>query len=319
MNKIAVGIDIGGTNTALGLVNRQGEIFYQHSIPTQTQEKVEDYIYDLSVEIKKGLDSLDFDFDLVGIGVGAPNGNYYSGSIEQAANLRWKGSIEFTKLMQEHFHVPVILTNDANAAAIGEMVYGGAKEMKNFSVITLGTGLGSGIVVNGQLLYGSDGFAGEMGHIIVDPNGRKCNCGRQGCLETYVSATGLVRTVYELLASEINESKLRDIPFTKLTSKDVAIAAAEGDKIALETFRITGEKLGQAIADISSLMSPEAIFLFGGLANAGKLLFDHVEHYKEKYMLSIFSNKVKVIPSQLNENAAILGTSALIWAETDSH
>lgn len=317
MNKIAVGIDIGGTNTAFGIVNREGRIFYQQTIPTQTQEKVEDYINDLSLEIQKGLDSLDFDFELAGIGVGAPNGNYYSGYIEFAANLRWKGKINFTRLMQNHFKVPVVLTNDANAAAIGEMVYGGAKNMKNFTVITLGTGLGSGIVVDGKLLYGSDGFAGEMGHIIVDPNGRKCNCGRQGCLETYVSATGLVRTVYELLAYETVDSKLRNIPFTKLTSKDVAIAASEGDPIALETFRFTGEKLGQAIADITSITSPEAIFLFGGLANAGKLLFDHVEYYKGKYMLSVFQNKVKVIPSQLDENAAILGTSALIWTTVD--
>ncbi|MBI9066728.1 MAG: ROK family protein [Salinivirgaceae bacterium] len=317
MNKIAIGIDIGGTNTAFGIVDQNGNIIFQNSIPTQERENIEDYISDISNELKIGLSSIGDDFELIGIGVGAPNGNYYTGCIEQAANLRWKGRIELSKLLKQHFKVPVIITNDANAAAIGEMIYGGAKNMKDFIVITLGTGLGSGIVINGNLLYGSDGFAGELGHIIVEPRGRKCNCGRMGCLETYVSATGLVRTVYELLASEVKPSKLRDIPFTKLTSKDVAIAAQNGDEIALETFRVTGEKLGQAIADISAITSPEAIFLFGGLANAGKLLIDYVEYYKEEYMLSIFKNKIKLLPSELSEDAALLGASALIWSEQE--
>ena len=317
MEKLAVGIDIGGTNTAIGIVNRDGKIYYKTSIPTQTREKVEDFIFDLYKEIEKGKKIIDIPFNIVGIGFGAPNGNYYNGTIEDAPNLRWRGIIQFISLFSKHYDIPLFLTNDANAAAIGEMIYGGAKNMKDFVVITLGTGLGSGIVINGKLVYGHDGFAGELGHIIVNKNGRNCNCGRRGCLETYVSATGLVRTVFELLSKNIEPSELRDIPFNKMTAKMVSDAAKNNDSIALETFKQTARTLGEAIADYAAIASPEAIFLFGGLANAGPILFDQTKHYMGKNMLSIIANKINLLPSKLGNDAAILGTSALVWSELE--
>jgi glucokinase len=317
MTNLAVGIDIGGTNTAIGIVDQKGHVYFQTSIPTQTREKIEDFVFDLYQEIENGKKELTIEYNIVGIGVGAPNANYYTGTIENAPNLRWKGIIPFTSLFSKYYNIPVFITNDANAAAIGEMVYGGAKFMKNFVVITLGTGLGSGIVVDGKLLYGHDGFAGELGHIIVDANGRNCNCGRKGCLETYVSATGVVRTVYELFAISNEPSDLREIPFSKMTSKKVAKAAQNNDPIALETIKRTARMLGEAIADVTAIISPEAIFLFGGLTKSGHLLFDQVQYYKEKNMLSTFSNKTKLLPSELGENAAILGSSGLVWSEID--
>ncbi|MCK9205598.1 MAG: ROK family protein [Salinivirgaceae bacterium] len=317
MKKFAAGVDIGGTNTVIGIVDRDGNVVYEHSIPTQTHEKIEDFVAELCGEIKNGIQTLEGDFELAGIGIGAPNANFYTGTIENAANLRWKGKIEFSKLVKNHFSVPVYLTNDANAAAIGEMIYGGAKKMKNFIVITLGTGLGSGIVVNGKLLYGQDGFAGEMGHVIVEPNGRVCGCGRHGCLEAYVSATGLVRTVSELMAYYNQPSGLREIPFNKLTSKGIAMAAASGDFIAVEAIKKTGKRLGESLADIVAITSPEAIFLFGGLANAGKILTDEVQHHMDKNMLYIFKSKTQLKLSQLNNNAAIMGASALVWNEIE--
>ncbi|HAM99158.1 MAG TPA: glucokinase [Marinilabiliales bacterium] len=317
MKKFAAGVDIGGTNTVIGIVDRDGNVVYEHSIPTQTHEKIEDFVAELCGEIKNGIQTLEGDFELVGIGIGAPNANFYTGTIESAANLRWKGKIEFSKLVKNHFSVPVYLTNDANAAAIGEMIYGGAKKMKNFIVITLGTGLGSGIVVNGKLLYGQDGFAGEMGHVIVEPNGRVCGCGRHGCLEAYVSATGLVRTVSELMAYYNQPSGLREIPFNKLTSKGIAMAAASGDFIAVEAIKKTGKRLGESLADIVAITSPEAIFLFGGLANAGKILTDEVQHHMDKNMLYIFKSKTQLKLSQMNNNAAIMGASALVWNEIE--
>jgi len=317
MANLAVGIDIGGTNTVIGIVDRNGKIYCQTTIATQTRENIEDFVFDVCKEIEKGTKSLTIEYKLVGIGIGAPNANYYKGTIENAPNLRWKGIINFTQLFKKHYQIPVFLTNDANAAAIGEMVYGGAKNMKNFVVITLGTGLGSGIVVDGKLLYGHDGFAGELGHIIVDANGRNCNCGRQGCLETYVSATGVVRTVYELLATRNDKTYLRDIPFSEMTSKTVSDAAKNNDPIALETIKKTARMLGEAIADVTAIISPEAIFLFGGLTRSGHLLFDQTQYYKEKNMLSIFSNKTKLLASELGENAAILGSSGLVWSEID--
>lgn len=315
MKKIAIGIDIGGTNTAIGLVDKEGKVYYQQSIPTQTHRNVEDYVLDLYNEIEKGRNSLQGDFEVIGIGIGAPNGNYYAGTIENATNLRWKGIIPLTKMFGKYYKFPAFLTNDANAAAIGEMVYGGAKGMKNFIVVTLGTGLGSGIVVNGQLLYGHDGFAGEMGHIIVSPNGRQCGCGRKGCLETYVSATGVVRTVYKLLADHTEDSELRRIPFHELTAKHVAEAAERGDIIAKETFEHTAQMLGKVIADVVAITSPEAVFLFGGLAKAGKILFEPTKFHMEKNMLYTYSNKVKLLPSQITDNAAVLGASSLVWNE----
>ncbi len=317
MNKLAVGIDIGGTNTAIGIVDRNGNVFYEHSIPTQTQAQVEDYIADLCHEIKIGIGQLTKPFELIGIGIGAPNANYYSGCIENAANLRWKGIINLTELFKIHFQLPIYVTNDANAAALGEMIYGGAKNMKDFIVVTLGTGLGSGIVANGKLVYGNDGFAGEMGHLIVERNGRLCGCGRHGCLETYVSATGLVRTAFDQLAFYNQPSKLSNHSFNQLTSKDVAVAAAEGDRVALSAIKKTAKILGEALADVSVITSPEAIFLFGGLTKAGTMLLDEVKIHMDKNMLYIFKDKIKLMISELGDNAAILGASALAWCELE--
>jgi glucokinase len=315
MKKYTVGIDIGGTNTVFGIVDREGTVLFSKSIPTQTHEKVEDYISELCNEIKLGLNTLPQDFELIGIGIGAPNANYKHGTIENAANLRWKGIIEFNKLIKTHFNLPVYVTNDANAAAIGEMIYGGAKGMKDFIVITLGTGLGSGIVTSGKLLYGHDGFAGEMGHTIVMPNGRICGCGRNGCLETYVSATGLVRTVFEDLAYNNLPSGLRNIPYHKLTAKDVSFAAEKGDVIALNAIKKTGKILGEAISNVIAITSPEAVFLFGGLTKAGKILVDEVQSNMEKSVLFVYKNKTKLLISELGDDAAILGASALVWTE----
>lgn len=315
MVNLAVGIDIGGTNTAIGIVNREGNVLYQTSIPTQTRAKVEDYVNDIVQEIEKGKLTIKKPFKIMGIGIGAPNANYYKGTIEDAPNLPWTGTIEFSSLFKTHYDLPVLLTNDANAAAIGEMVYGGAKGMKNFLVITLGTGLGTGVVIDGKLVYGNTGFAGEMGHIIVERNGRDCNCGRKGCLETYVSATGLVRTVFELMATRTQPSELRDIPFSKMTSKQVALSAANNDPIALEAFQNISRTLGESIADITALMSPEAIFLFGGVTNAGSILFDQTQTYMDQNMLSIFKTGPKLLASHLGDNAAILGSSGLVWSE----
>jgi len=317
MDKLAIGVDIGGTNTVFGFVNKEGEILYQNSIKTQTHEKVEDFIKELVSEIDKEKAKFEKEYEIIGMGVGAPNSNFYTGTIEDAANLRWKGKIEFTKIFSRHYKFPMFLTNDANAAAIGEMVFGGAKGMKNFIVVTLGTGLGSGIVVNGELLYGHDGFAGELGHVVVKTKGRKCGCGRKGCLETYVSATGVVRTVYELLASSNVASDLRDIPFNKLDAKSVFEAASLGDEIAIETFKLTGKKLGIALADVIAITSPEAIFLFGGLARAGKILFNQVNSYMEKSVMNTFKNKVTILPSGITDNAAVLGAAAMAWKETE--
>jgi glucokinase len=316
MNELVVGIDIGGTNTVIGIVDSSGNIVYKTSILTHTHSDINDYILDIYNEIEKGKSSIEKEFNIVGIGIGAPNANYYKGTIENAANMRWKGVVEFNSLLSKYYvDTPIFITNDANAAAIGEMVYGGAKNMKEFIVITLGTGLGSGIVTNGRLLYGSDGFAGEFGHIVVRRNGRECNCGRKGCLETYVSATGLVRTAFEVMSNSTKDSVLRDISFKNLTSKIIYEAAINNDSIAMESFEKTAQILGESLADYVSIASPEAIFMFGGLANSGDLLFDKTKYYMENSMLSIFSNKVKLLPSKLGENAAILGASALAWAE----
>lgn len=264
-------------------------------------------------EIKSSLENAETEVRIVGVGIGAPNGSYRTGTIENAANLRWKGTLPIAKMVNEKLNVPVKVTNDANAAALGERIFGGAKNMSDFMVITLGTGLGSGIVVNGDLLYGYEGFAGEVGHIIVRPGGRDCACGRKGCLETYVSATGVKRSVYKLLAKHLGESSLRDVPFNNLNAKMVAEAANEGDSVALETFKYTGKMLGEALANVASVTAPEAIFLFGGLAKAGDLLFDPVKEAMDENMLFLYKDKVKLLPSQLGDDAAILGAAALIW------
>ena len=259
----------------------------------------------------------------MGIGIGAPNGNYYTGTIEHAPNLPFTGVIPFAKLIQDKFpqikHVR--LTNDANAAALGEMIFGGGKEMDNFVMITLGTGLGSGIIVNGDLVYGADGFAGEIGHTTIGRGTRLCGCGARGHLEAYCSATGMKRTVYELLARDNNsESELADIPFNQMTSKIVFEAAERGDKLAKEVFDYTGDLLGEALADTVHHLSPEAIFLFGGPVAAGDYIFKPTKESLERHLLPIFKNKVKILPSGLKMgSAAIIGASALVWKELEKH
>lgn len=315
---IALGIDIGGTNTAFGFIDRDGNYIAEGNILTGKHEDVNDYLKELYYEVEKLFDTLRDEYTMVGIGIGAPNGNYYKGSIEFAPNLRWHDVIPLCDLIKEFYpELPVYLTNDANAAAIGEMIYGGAKGMKDFIMVTLGTGLGSGFVANGELIYGHDGFAGELGHIIVAPEGRQCGCGRKGCLETYVSATGVKRTVYKMLAKYIYPSELRAIPFDQMTAKIVSEAAHKGDMIALNTFKYTGKMLGEALANMVAITSPEAIFLMGGLAQAGDLLFEPTKDHMEINVLKIFSNKVKLLPSQLTKNAAIYGAAALVWKEIE--
>lgn len=314
--EVALGIDIGGTNTAFGFIDREGNYLAEGNIPTAKHEDINDYLKELHLEIEKVLDTIREEVSLIGIGIGAPNGNYYKGTIEFAANLPWKEVIPLADMIQEYYPaLPVCMTNDANAAAIGEMIYGGARGMKNFIMVTLGTGLGSGFVANGELIYGNDGFAGELGHIIVSPNGRQCGCGRQGCLETYVSATGVKRTAYKMMAKYNYPSELRAIPFNEMTAKTVAEAALKGDMIAINTFKYTAKMLGEALANVVALTSPEAIFLMGGLTKAGDLLFEPTKDHMEMNMLKVFSNKVKLLPSQLTKNPAIYGAAALIWKE----
>ena len=309
--KLSVGIDIGGTNTAFGLVDESGRIVARGNISTRNNSDFQDYVNQVSDGIRQLLEQTN-DAELSGIGIGAANGNYFSGCIENAANLPWKGVVKIVETFKKQFGVPAFLTNDANAAAIGEMVYGGAKGMTDFIEITLGTGLGSGIVTGGKMLYGHDGFAGECGHVIVERGGRDCGCGRKGCLETYVSATGVVRTATELLAKRNIDSELRSIPNSELTALKVSQAAARGDAIAREVFEFTGEMLGRALADFVAITSPQAIFLFGGLAKAGEILFEPTRRAMEANMLNIFKNKTQVLPSQLGDDAAILGSAALV-------
>lgn len=311
-----VGIDVGGTNTVVGIVDKRGQILKGGSIKTAKHVNVEDYLDELTELINDLISETTTKDQIKGIGAGTPNGNYFTGSIEFAPNLPWKGVIPFAQMLEDRTGIPVALTNDANAAAIGEMTYGAARGMKDFIVITLGTGVGSGIVVNGQLVYGHDGFAGELGHVIMRRNnGRLCGCGRTGCLEAYASATGVARTAREYL--EIRpEAKtlLRNIPVEDITSKDVAEAANAGDELAKEIFHYTGSMLGEAFADFVAFSSPEAIILFGGLSKAGDLIMNPIHESMERNLLPIFRNKVKLLFSELKESdAAVLGASALGW------
>lgn len=316
MKKVAIGIDIGGTNTQVGFVDEKGKVFLETTMSTLIGDSFEEYLEELHKTIQEVKNNSSEEFEIIGIGVGAPNGNYYKGTIEFAPNLKWKGVVEVTKQLQEKFGYPAVLTNDANAAAIGEMIFGGAKGMKNFIIITLGTGLGSGIVVNGELVYGHDGFAGELGHVVVEKGGRLCGCGRRGCLETYASATGIKRTAFEVMADRNQETLLSKISYDEMTSFKIYEAAMNGDHIAREIFRKTGKILGEALADIIANGSPEAIFLFGGLANSGELILEPTEKAMEESLLHIFKNKVKLRLSQLDEgDAAVVGAAALAWKE----
>ncbi len=310
-----IGMDMGGTNTVFGIVDARGNVIAKSAIKTATSADINVYVDKLYEEIMKTAEA-DGGIDKIkGIGVGAPNGNNYTGNIEFAPNLPWKGIIPFAKMMSDKFGIPTALTNDANAAAVGEMTYGAARGMKNFIMITLGTGVGSGIVIDGKVVYGHDGFAGELGHSnVVRNNGRMCGCGKTGCLEAYASATGVARSAREILEVNPKESLLRNINMESITSKDVYEAAIQGDEIACEIFQYTGKILGESFADFVAFSAPEAIILFGGLSKAGDLIMNPIIENMEKNLLPIWKNKVKVLFSQLKEaDAAILGASALAW------
>ncbi|MEO1254358.1 MAG: ROK family protein [Bacteroidota bacterium] len=316
MNKLAIGVDIGGTNSKFGITDRNGNVLAQSRIKTQKFQSYQSFIKTLKEEIEK-LHTLE---DVIGIGVGAPNANFYDGTIVNPPNLPWKGVSAFASEVEKVFKLKCALTNDANAAALGEMVYGKAKEMKDFVVLTVGTGLGSGIVINGDLVYGKHGFAGELGHTLVNANGRYCACGKRGCLETYVSATGIRRTVYKLLADYTEPSVLRSISFDDLSTRTITEAAEKGDKIAIEAFKYTGRVLGMKLSDFVVHTDPEAIFLLGGLSNAGDHLFIPAQENMERHMMPLFlDKKIQLQPSGLkDDDAPILGASSLVWKYLDN-
>ena len=316
MKPYVIGLDLGGTNSVFGIVDSRGDIKVTTAIKTQGYKNVEDYV-------KASVEALQIIIDQVGgidnikaMGIGAPNGNYYNGTIEFAPNLEWgrNGVVPLADLFSKALGIPVALTNDANAAAIGEMTYGVARGMKNFIVLTLGTGGGSGSVVNGQLVYGCDGFAGELGHVIVIENGRPCGCGRRGCLEAYCSATGVARTARELLATTEEPSSLRELNPDEITSYDVSMAAEKGDKLALDVYAFTGKLLGEACANFAAFSSPEAFIFFGGLTKAGNLIMDPIKKAYDERVLNIFKGKAKFLISGLEgSSAAVLGASAVGW------
>ena len=312
--QVALGIDIGGTNTKYGFVNHRGEILEKGSIRTDEYERVEDFIDALYATISPLMKKHCGQRQIDGIGVGAPNANYYTGTIEQAPNLRWKGIVPFAELMTKKFGLPCTMTNDANAAALGEMMFGAARGMKDFIMITLGTGVGSGIISGGSLIYGHDGFAGELGHTIVKPGGRKhWSTGSEGSLEAYASATGIAITAKKMRA-EFPDSMLNTYPEEEIDSKVVYECALKGDPTAIEVFRYTGQKLGEALANFVMFSSPEAILLFGGVIKAGDFILKPTKLHMERNLLPIFRNKVRLVFSELDEaDAAILGASALVW------
>ncbi len=314
MKPYVLGIDVGGTNTVFGIVDARGNVIASSSIKTGKHADFENYLEDLYTEATRLIKANEAEDKIQGIGIGAPNANYYTGRIENAVNLPWP-SLPLAQLVSDKFGIPVAVTNDANAAALGEMTYGAARGLKDFIMITLGTGVGSGIVINGQVVYGHDGFAGELGHVIIKRNnGRLCGCGRCGCLETYCSATGVARSAREFLEIRQEPSLLREIPIEEITSKDVYDAAMNGDQIAKDIFTYTGTLLGEAMADMTVFSSPEAFILFGGLAKSGDLLLRPIKEAMDKNMLAIFKGKPKVILSELKEaDAAVLGASALGW------
>jgi len=319
--QVVVGIDIGGTNTIFGFVDREGNILAEDRLKTTFYDEVEVYVAALYEKIMVTRQKIETESEIVGFGIGAPMGNINKGTIEYPANLPWKGIIPLADLFKKYTNLPVTVTNDANAAAVGEMIYGGAKGMKDFVVITLGTGLGSGFVVDGKLLYGHDGFAGELGHTAIrpGPSNRECDCGRKGCLETYVSATGLKRTLLKVMADSAQPSELRKYSFDELDAELIHEAAKRGDFIARKAFEHTGMMLGFKLADVVAHTNPEAIFLFGGLALAKELIFEPAKAFMEENLLHIYKGKVKLLPSELStQNAAVLGASSLIWSIKES-
>ena len=319
MNEVkpyVIGVDLGGTNTVFGIVNQRGDVLYDDSIRTQEYLTAEAFVEAGVACLKPLIEKAGGIEQIKAMGIGAPNGNYYTGSIEFAPNLPWKGVVPLSKMFSDALGIPVAMTNDANAAALGEMIYGVARGMKNFIVITLGTGVGSGIVINGQLVYGHDGFAGELGHVTMvrGAEGRQCGCGRTGCLETYCSATGVARSAREILAKTTKPSLLRERDPDKITSLDVSIAAGKGDEVAKEIFEFTGKMLGEACADFTAFSSPEAYIFFGGLTKAGDLIMKPIEEAYNQHVMAIFKGKAKFLVSGLmSSNAAVLGASALGW------
>lgn len=314
---VAVGVDIGGTNTVFGFVDREGNIIAEDRIKTNHYSDINDFVASLYEKIMEVYKRIESGYEIIGFGIGAPMGNINKGTIEHAADLPWKGVIPLSDILSRYTPLPIIVTNDANAAAVGEMVYGGAKGMKDFVVITLGTGLGSGFVVDGKLVYGHDGFAGEIGHTSIRPgeSNRDCGCGKKGCIETYASATGLKRTLLKVMADSIEPSPLRKFSFEELDAKIIHDAALQGDHIAIGAFEHTGKMLGFKLADVVAHTNPEAIFLFGGLALARDLIFEPTRRYMEENLLSIYRGKVKLLESELStQNAAVLGASSLIWS-----
>jgi glucokinase len=311
--KVVLGVDIGGTNTKFGYVDRAGRCLASASMPTDSHQPPHMFFSRLHENAGMLFTSLQEDCSLLGVGIGAPNANYHKATIEHPPNLDWD-YVDVRSELGKHFQLPMAITNDAKAAAVGEMLFGAARGLKDFIVITLGTGLGSGIVSNGQLVYGADGFAGEIGHTIVDPEGRECGCGRRGCLETYCSATGLCRTVQELICNTNQASELRAVRSTELTAETVYAAALRNDSLALQAFDFTGRILGRKLSDSVAHFSPEAIILFGGLTSAGDLIFEPTRRSLEEHLFPIFRNKVRLLLSGLKSaNTAILGASALIW------
>jgi glucokinase len=307
----AIGIDIGGTNTAYGLVSREGKTIFSHGLKTATYASFEEFTDDLASKVQSMINRVGNE-QVAGVGVGAPNGNFYTGEIVNAANLAWKGFLPIAKVLQQKLQKKIVVTNDANAAAVGEMKYGVAKKMKDFLMLTLGTGVGSGFVANGRLVYGHDGFAGELGHVIAVRDGRSCGCGRNGCMETYCSATGLVRTAKEWLDTTNAETVLRKEE--KLSAYAIQKAALNGDYLALELYDFTAKILGQTLADAVAITSPQAIVFFGGLAHAGDILLYPTRKYFEDNLLSLYKNKVAFhLSALMNDNAGILGASALVW------
>ncbi len=316
--KYSIGIDIGGTNTVIGTADPKGKVLSSRSFKTAEQRGFEPYIKRLIAEISDVIGKSEG--ECCGIGIGAPNGNYYSGRIEFAPNLPFGESAPIVERLREAFGFQhIYLTNDANAAALGERIYGGGKIYDHFITITLGTGLGAGVIIDGKMLYGSDGNAGELGHVKVAENGRVCGCGGRGCLETYVSATGIKRTYFELLGHYNGKSSIVNMKWDEIDSRTIEDAAREGDLVCQEAYRITGRMLGRSLADFVHFTSPSAFFIFGGLAKAGELLFSHVREAMEENLMPIFRNKVKILPSELPAaDAAILGSSALVWSAIEN-
>lgn len=313
-----IGLDLGGTNSVFGIVDARGEIKATTAIKTQGYDSVEDYVDACVAALQPIIEEVGGIGTIKAMGIGAPNGNYYTGTIEFAPNLSWAhdGVVPLAKLFSERLeNIPVGLTNDANAAALGEMTYGVARGMKNFIVLTLGTGVGSGIVINGQLVYGCDGFAGELGHVTMRrEEGRSCGCGRTGCLEAYCSATGVARTAREMLEKTDEPSLLRELEPEKITSLDVSIAAGKGDKLAKEIYEFTGHMLGEACADFAAFSSPEAFIFFGGMTKAGNLIMDPIKRSYKEHALKIFRDKPQFLISGLDgSSAAVLGASAIGW------